>query len=56
MLFVCGTSNNKFFNVSCGKKCLVIKEYFYNGESWYRLKDDDGKIFNSPTIFWDDVK
>ena len=55
-MFVCGNTNNELFNVSVDKKCVVIREFFYNGESWYKLKDCNNNVFNSPTIFWNDEK
>ena len=30
----------------------MLKSFFQNGESWYKLKNENGDIFESPAIFW----
>ena len=39
-----------------GKVCQVVKEFWYNGEGHYRLKDEHGKTFDSPDVFWSELK
>ena len=47
-------SNNRLFGCYVGKRCEVVKHYFYNGESWLKLIDaETNKQFESPAIFWD---
>ena len=56
-MIVVGNTNNSIFNVSCDKKCNVLRSFFYNGEGWYKLKEEGSdKVFNSPSILWDKVK
>lgn len=56
-MIVIGNTNNSIFNVSCDKRCDVLKSFFYNGENWYKLKEiNNDKVFNSPSIFWDKIK
>jgi hypothetical protein len=56
-MLVIGNTHNSLFHVDCGKKCGVLKSFFYNGENWYKLQEENSdKIFNSPSIFWDKIK
>lgn len=56
MRIVEGTTDNRFFAVTEGRKCRVQREYFYNGEFWMRLADlDSDEVFDSPSVFWRDV-
>lgn len=51
--YVWGADNSKMWDVYVGRYCEVLKCFFYNGETWYKLKDmDTGEIFESPTVFW----
>lgn len=51
--YVWGVDNSTMWNVYVGRYCEVLKCFFYNGETWYKLKDmDTGEIFESPTVFW----
>ena len=50
---VVGEDNSEMWDVYVGRKCEVLKDFFYNGETWYKLKDTNtGEIFESPTVFW----
>ena len=54
---VVGNTDNKLFDVFKGRKCKVLKSFWYNGESWYLLEDIDSKEqFESPDIFWEPFK
>lgn len=53
--YVYGAETNSLFDVVKNKKCEVLKSYWYNGEGYYKLKDEDGKVFDSPDIFWNDT-
>ena len=46
----------KMFGAVKGRKCVVLKGEFYNGEGHYTLKDvETGEKFNSPDIFWEEI-
>lgn len=52
-----GTLNSAMWEVEEGKECEVLDEFFYNGEGWYKLRDiKTGKIFESPDVFWKEMK
>ena len=52
-----GNTNNSYFGVTTERVCEIIKEYFYNGETHYTLKDAvTGEKFDSPTVFWKEIK
>jgi hypothetical protein len=57
---VVGKTNNSLFDVFKGRKCIVLKSFWYNGEGWYTLRDVETKeTFESPDVFWqlvDDLK
>ena len=56
-IYVVGNTDNSLFDVCCGKVCKVIKDFFYNGETWYKLQDLETKeYFDSPTVFWNETK
>jgi len=42
--------------VEKGQHCRVIREYWRNGEGWFRLAPLDGappfETFDSPDVFW----
>lgn len=50
--YVIGKETSEMFEVVEGKICKVIRDFFYNGESWYKLEDEEGNKFESPTVFW----
>ena len=33
----------------------LLRDFFYNGEGWYRLRAADGTKFEAPSIFYDDL-
>jgi hypothetical protein len=50
---VIGQTNNSIFDVEKGRECIVLKSFWYNGESWYVLKDiNTNEKFESPDVFW----
>lgn len=36
-----------------GTVCTIEGEFFYNGETWFTLRKENGEVIESPTIFWD---
>ena len=51
---VVGTKNNSVFDVVKGRKCVVLKSFWYNSEGWYLLEDIETKErFESPDVFWE---
>lgn len=50
---VVGNTDNSIFDVKKGRKCIVLKSFWYNGEGWYVLKDiHTEEKFESPDVFW----
>lgn len=50
---VIGQTDNSIFDVKKGRRCVVLKSFWYNGEGWYALKDiNTNEKFESPDIFW----
>lgn len=53
--YVIGNTDSAMLNVYTGRICEVVKDYLYNDETWYKLRDMNTKqIFDSPTVFWND--
>jgi len=50
------TIENSYYKLNVGKKAILKKDYFYNGEGWYRGTWEDGSKFEAPSIFFDDVE
>ena len=47
-----GVKDNLLFEAQIGKKCVVERHYWSNGEDWFKLRTPGGHTFDSPAIFW----
>lgn len=44
-----------YWHAPAGRRAVVIRSYWRNGEGWFRLRDiDTGEDFDSPDVFWTD--
>lgn len=50
------TWENDFYKLTKGRKAILKKDFFYNGEGWYRGTWEDGSKFEAPSIFFDDIE
>lgn len=50
------TWENDFYNLTKGRKAILKKDYFFNGEGWYSGIWEDGTNFEAPSVFFDDVE
>lgn len=47
------TTDNPYFGAPLGRRAIVKKDYYYNGEGWFLLVDaNTGESFRSPCVFW----
>lgn len=48
---------SEYYNLTQGRKAIIKKDSFYNGEGYYSgTWEDDGTKFECPSIFFDDVE
>ena len=50
--YVYAEKTSEYWGIVKNQKCLILKSFFQNGESWCKLKNENGDIFESPSIFW----
>lgn len=51
--YVVGNQDNPTFDVRLGRRAIVVRSYFYNGEHHYKLRDEvTSEVFDSPACFW----
>ena len=49
--------NNEHYNLQLGRKAIIKKDSFYNGESHYvGIWEDDKTKFEAPSIFFEDLE
>lgn len=39
-------------DITQGDKAILLDQFFYKSEGWYKLQRADGSIFESPSKFW----
>ncbi len=48
---------SEWYKLTEGRKATIKKDFFYNGEGYYKgTWDDDGTKFECPSIFFDDIE
>jgi hypothetical protein len=52
--YVYAKSTNEYWEITKNQKCKLLKSFWRNSEGHYKLEDENGKIFESPDIFWND--
>lgn len=53
MTTVTTSTDNALFHCQPGRQAEVLREFWRNGESWYRLRDTTtGERFDSPDTLW----
>ena len=49
--------NNEHYNLALGRKAIIKKDSFYNGESHYvGIWEDNNTKFEAPSIFFEDLE
>jgi hypothetical protein len=48
---------SEWYKLTEGRKATIKKDFFYNGEGYYKgTWDDDGTKFECPSIFFDEIE